>query len=39
MSLITAGCISRETALKAIAGCYDIEHVDNQPVSLTADDI
>jgi hypothetical protein len=28
-SLVAAGCISRETALKAIAACYDIEHVDD----------
>ncbi len=29
-SLVTAGCISRETALKAIAACYDIEYVEEQ---------
>jgi hypothetical protein len=39
MSLIAAGCISREAALKAIAGCYDIEHVDDQPISVTPDEI
>jgi hypothetical protein len=39
MSLVAAGCISRETALKAIAGCYDIEHLDNQPTFVTPDDI
>ncbi len=27
LSLVAAGCISRETALKAIAACYDIEHI------------
>jgi hypothetical protein len=37
-SLVTAGCISRETALKAIVACYDIEYED-QPVSATPDDI
>ncbi len=30
ISLVTAGCISRETALKAIANCYDIEYLENQ---------
>ena len=29
-----AGCISRETALKAIAGCYDIEYADDQLISM-----
>jgi hypothetical protein len=32
-SLVAAGCISRETALKAIAACYDIEDVEGQPIS------
>ncbi len=27
LSLVAAGCISRETAVKAIAACYDIEHI------------
>jgi hypothetical protein len=39
ISLITAGCISRETALKAIAGCYDLEHAVDEPISVTPDDI
>lgn len=38
-SLVAAGCISRETALKVIAGCYDIEHVDIGLISTTLDDI
>jgi hypothetical protein len=38
-SLVAAGCIDRETALKAIAACYDIEYVDDQPISVTSDDI
>jgi hypothetical protein len=38
-SLVTAGCISRDTALKAIAACYDIEHVEAGLVSTTLDDI
>lgn len=37
-SLVTAGCISRETALKAIAACYDIEYVEEGLVSTTLDD-
>ena len=28
-SLLKAGCINRETALKAIAACYDIEHIED----------
>jgi hypothetical protein len=39
ISLITAGCISRETGLKAIAACYDMEHVDETPISATPADI
>jgi hypothetical protein len=38
-SLVTAGCISRDTALKAIAACYDIEYVEAGLVSTTLDDI
>jgi hypothetical protein len=38
-SLVAAGCISRETALKAIAACYDIEHIDDVLASATLDDI
>jgi hypothetical protein len=37
-SLVAAGCISRETALKAIAACYDIEHED-QSISATPDEV
>jgi hypothetical protein len=37
-SLVTAGCISRETALKAIAACYDIEYFDDGLVSTPLDD-
>jgi hypothetical protein len=38
-SLVAAGCISRETALKAIAACYDIEYVEDGLVSTTLDGI
>jgi hypothetical protein len=38
-SLVTAGCISRATALKAIASCYDIEYAEDQPISVALDDI
>jgi hypothetical protein len=38
MSLVASGCISRETAMKAIAACYDIEHFEAEPVSVTSDD-
>ena len=38
-SLVTAGCISRATAMKAIAACYDIEYVADGLVSTTFDDI
>jgi hypothetical protein len=38
-SLMAAGCISRETALKAIAACYDIEHVEEPVHSQIPDDI
>jgi hypothetical protein len=38
-SLVATGCISRETALKVIAACYDIEHVGDEPTSITADDM
>jgi hypothetical protein len=30
-SLVAAGCISREVAVKAIAAYYDIEHLEDQP--------
>ncbi len=39
MSLISAGCISRETGLKIIAGCYDIELADEYPIPVTSDNI
>ena len=39
ISLITAGCISRETGLKAIAACYDMEHVDENPISATPGEV
>lgn len=39
LSLVTAGCISRETALKAIAGCYDIEHIEDGIDLTNLDDI
>lgn len=32
-ALMEAGCISRETALKAIAACYDIENADETEVA------
>ena len=32
-SLVAAGCISREVAMKAIASCYDIEHDEGAPIS------
>jgi hypothetical protein len=38
-SLVTAGCISREMALKAIASCYDIEYTDDIETPETADTI
>lgn len=38
-SLMAAGCISRDIALKAIATCYDIEYVEDQPISAIPDDI
>jgi len=38
-SLVAAGCISRETALKAIASCYDLEYVEGGLVSTTLDDV
>jgi hypothetical protein len=38
VSLVSAGCISRETALKAIASCYDIEYIDDQRISTTLAD-
>jgi Phage portal protein, SPP1 Gp6-like len=38
-SLVSAGCISRETALKAIAACYDMEYIEDQPRSINPDDI
>ena len=34
-SLVSAGCISRETALKAIASCYDIEVLETAENSST----
>jgi Phage portal protein, SPP1 Gp6-like len=38
-SLVAAGCISREVALKAIAACYDIEYAESTLVSTTLEDI
>jgi hypothetical protein len=38
-SLVAAGCIGRETALKAIAACYDIEYLDGGPASTSLDSI
>jgi hypothetical protein len=38
-SLVAAGCIDRETALKAIAACYDIEYVEDRLISTTLDDL
>ena len=38
-SLVASGCITRETALKAIANCYDIEHIEDQTVPIIPDDI
>ncbi|MDR3532826.1 MAG: phage portal protein [Rhodopila sp.] len=37
-SLVAAGCISRETALKAIAACYDIEYVEDGLTSTTLEE-
>jgi hypothetical protein len=37
-TLVAAGCISRETALKAIAACYDIEYVEDELISTTLDE-
>ena len=34
-SLVTSGCISRETALKAIAACYDIEYSEDGILPIT----
>lgn len=36
-TLVTTGCISRETALKVIAGCYDLEFVEDGITSATLD--
>lgn len=38
ISLVTAGCISRETALKVIAGCYDMEYIEDGIASTSLDD-
>jgi hypothetical protein len=38
-SLVASGCISRETAFKAIASCYDMEHVADRPSSIIPDNI
>jgi hypothetical protein len=38
-SLVAAGCISRTTALKAIATCYDMEYVEVELDSTSLDDI
>jgi len=38
ISLVTAGCISRDTALKAIAACYDIEYVGDGITSTSLGD-
>jgi hypothetical protein len=39
ISLVASGCIDRETALKAIAACYDIEHIEAQLLPVTSDGI
>jgi hypothetical protein len=38
-ALVTAGCITRETALKAVASYYDIEYADDHLVQPTPDGI
>lgn len=38
-SLVAAGCISRDTALRAVAACYDIEYVEDGIASTTLDDL
>ena len=38
-SLVAAGCISRETALRAIASCYDMEYVEDQAAIIAPDNI
>lgn len=38
-ALVAAGCISRETALRAIAACYDIEYPEDGSNSTPVDDI
>ena len=38
-SLVATGCISRETALKAIAACYDLEYSEAGLGSATFDDV
>ncbi|WP_428533499.1 phage portal protein [Rhodopila sp.] len=37
-SLVAAGCISRETALRAIAACYDLEYAEEGLISTTLDE-
>jgi hypothetical protein len=37
-SLVAAGCISRETVLKAIAGSYDIEFIEDETSFIMSDD-
>jgi hypothetical protein len=38
MSLVAAGCISKATAVKAIAACYDMEYLEEQTMPGTPDD-
>ena len=38
-AMVSAGCITRETALKAIASYYDIEYTDDNMVPPTTDGI
>ena len=38
ISLVSAGCITRDTALKAIANCYDIEYAEDEVITRSLDD-
>jgi hypothetical protein len=38
-TLVANGCISRETALRAISACYDIEYAEDGLASATFDDV
>jgi len=37
-ALVSTGCISRTTAIKVIAGCYDLEFIEDEIASATLDD-